>query len=456
MSVRIGCGAGYAGDRLEGAVELTSRADLDYLVLECLAERTMALATARRRQDPALGYDAALAPRMEALLPLCRRRADGPSGRPTRLVSNLGAANPAAAAERTAEIASRLGLHGLLVGAVEGDDVLDDLDRPELADRPVWETGEPLGKSLDEVDWAHAYIGAEALLPALEMGCDVVLAGRVADPSLFVAPLAHELGWSLDDWDLLGRGTMVGHLLECSTSVSGGYFADPGLKDVPGLDDVGMPLAVVDADGTAVVTKSPGQGGAVRIATCREQLLYEIHDPAAYLTPDVTADFSGAQLTQVGVDEVGVTGGRGRARPDELKVIMGVRDGFIGEGEISYAGPGALNRARLAADVVQTRLDRQAVPCERLRVELIGYDSVLGPIARRSATGEPFEVRLRIAARTPTAADAARIGEEVEALTITGPAGGSGKRSSSRPVVSVRSTSVPRSLVRTRVTTVRS
>jgi hypothetical protein len=313
-----------------------------------------------------------------------------------------------------------------------------------------------LADTLDEVEWAHAYVGADAVLPALAQGCDVVLAGRVADPSLFVAPLAHELGWRLDDWDLLGRGTMVGHLLECGASVTGGYFADPGRKDVANLADIGMPLAQVAADGTAVLGKTPGLGGQVSIATCREQLLYEIHDPAAYLTPDVTADFSGAQLCQSGRDQVTVRGGRGRRRPDELKVIMGVRDGFIGEGEISYAGPGAIDRARVAAGVVQARLCRQGVAYDRLHVELIGHDSVLGPIARRLAPPDPFEVRLRIAARTGTPSDAARIGEEVEALTITGPAGGAGKRSSTRPVVSVRSTSVPRSAVRTKVTTVRS
>jgi hypothetical protein len=454
--VRIGCGAGYAGDRLEAAVELAARADLDYLVLECLAERTMALATARRRSDPSLGYDASLDARMEALLPVCRERSRAGAGPPTRLVSNLGAANPRAAATRTAEVAGRLGLTGLLVAAVDGDDVLAVLDHPDLADRTVWETGKRLGDELAEVDWAHAYIGADALLPALEQGCDVVLAGRAADPSLFVAPLVHALGWRLDAWESLGRATMVGHLLECGAGVTGGYFADPGHKDVTGLPKVGMPIASVAADGSATLTKTPGSGGELSIATCREQLLYEIHDPSAYLTPDVTADFTGAQLTQVGRDEVEVSGGSGRRRPGELKVIMGVRDGFIGEGEISYAGPGALDRARLASDVVQARLRRQGIWYEQLHVELIGHDSVLGPIARRLAPPDPFEVRLRVAARTRSPAVAARIGEEVEALTITGPAGGAGKRSSTRPVVSVRSTTIPRRMVRTRITTVRS
>ncbi|WP_291409011.1 acyclic terpene utilization AtuA family protein [Actinophytocola sp.] len=436
--VRIGCGAGYAGDRLEAAAELAERGDLDYLVLECLAERTLALAYARKRRDPSLGYDAGLRTRMETLLPTCARG--------TTLVSNLGAANPRGALDATVEIAGRLGLTGMLIGAVDGDNVLEQLDG---LDRTVWETGQPIGEALGEVDWAHAYLGADALLPALRAGCRVVLAGRIADPSLFVAPLMHEFGWAADDWHRLGRGTMVGHLLECGSSVTGGYFAEPGRKDVPDLTGIGMPIAEVDPDGTAVVCKTPGTGGQVSERTCKEQLLYEIHDPAAYLTPDVTADFSRAALAPAGQDRVAVSGGSGRVRPDELKVVMGVRDGFIGEGEMSYAGPGALSRARLSAEIVRDRLDRQGVHYTGLRTEFIGYDSVLGPIARRAEPPEPFEVRLRIAARTATERAAAIVGAEVEALTITGPAGGAGKRSSARAVVSVRSTSIPRSLVHT-------
>lgn len=447
--MRIGCGAGYAGDRLEAAVDLVSRGELDYLVLECLAERTMALATALRRSDPTLGYDSALAARMEALLPLCARR----PGRPTRLISNLGAANPLAAAERTAEIAGRLGLTDLLVGAVDGDNVLDRLAE---VDAQLLETSEPVRDILPAVRWAHAYVGAEALVPALRAGCDVVIGGRIADPSLFVAPLAYEFGWALDDWALLGSGTLVGHLLECGSSVTGGYFADPGRKDVTGMSDVGMPIADVAPDGTATITKTPGSGGSVSVRTCREQLLYEIHDPAGYLTPDVTADFSRAGLADAGPDRVALSGGSGRSRPDLLKVIMGVDDGFIGEGEMSYAGPNAIGRARLAAEIVQDRLRRQRIRFSSLRTDYIGHDSTLGPIARRLAPPDPFEVRLRIAARTSTLAEAHRIGEEVEALTITGPAGGCGKRSAARAVVSVRSTLVPRSLVTNRLTTFRS
>lgn len=442
--IRIGAGAGYAGDRLEAAELLVRQGNLDYVVLECLAERTLALAHSRRKADPSAGYDALLAVRMQALLPACAAR----DGRPTRLVSNLGAANPAAALAATAEIASALGLHGWRIAAVEGDDVLADL---EGLDRPIWETGEPLAELLGEIRWAHAYLGADALLPGLRADCQVVLGGRIADPSLFVAPLMHEFGWAANDWDRLGKGTVVGHLLECGAAVTGGYFADPGRKDVERLVDVGMPIAEVYSDGSATISKTPGSGGQVSRATVREQLLYEIHDPSSYLTPDVTADFSAAVLDEVADDCVAVSGISGHKRPDELKVILGVADGFIGEGEMSYAGSGCLARARAAAAIAEQRLTGPGRPCSSLRVEYIGYDSILGPITGRAEPPEPPEVRLRIAGRTNSKREAVQIGEEVEALTLTGPAGGCGKRSSWREISSVRSTSIPRDRIRIRM-----
>lgn len=278
-----------------------------------------------------------------------------------------------------------------------------------------------------------------------------MLGGRIADPSLFLAPLMHEFGWAANDWDRLGKGTVVGHLLECGAAVTGGYFADPGRKDVDRLVDIGMPIAEVHSDGSATISKTPGSGGQVSLATVREQLLYEIHDPSSYLTPDVSADFSGAMLDKISADRVAVSGISGRKRPDELKVILGVADGFIGEGEMSYAGSGCLARARAAAAIAEQRLTGPGRPCSSLRVEYIGYDSILGPITGRAEPPEPPEVRLRIAGRTSSRRAAVRIGEEVEALTLTGPAGGCGKRSSWREVSSVRSTSIPRDRIRIRM-----
>ncbi len=438
-TVRIGCGAGFSGDRIEPAVELAARGEVNYLVFECLAERTIALAQQAKSRDRNSGYDPLLVARMEAVLGECRKRG-------TTIVTNMGAANPAAAAEAVGDVARRLGLSGVSVAAVTGDDVRRLMD---TGDYLVTETGEPVRNLGDRLVAANAYIGAPSILEALSRGANVVITGRAADPSLFVAPLAHEFGWSLDKWPELGRATLVGHLLECAGQVSGGYFADPGRKDVPALGDLGFPIAEVPERGPVIVTKVPRSGGIVTPATCKEQLLYEIHDPAAYVTPDVVADFSGVRIQEAGADRVSVDGATGRARPETLKVSLACRDDFIGEGQISYAGAGAVDRARLAADIVVERLKRGAIAPKEIRCDLIGLNSLHG--SRLGADSSPYEVRLRVAARTSSLAAAHAVANEVESLYTNGPAGGGGATKSAREVLALLSTYIPRELVRCEV-----
>ena len=435
--VRLGGGAGYAGDRVEPAVELTERGEIDYLVFECLAERTIALAQQAKRRDPSLGYDPMLETRMRAVLPVCR-------GRGVRIVTNSGAANPVAAAERVREIARSLGLPRIRIAAVTGDDVLQCLERPGLR---LVETGGLVAALADRIISANAYIGAAPIVEALAGGADVVITGRAADPALFLAPLVHELGWRMDDWDRLGQGTAVGHLLECAGQVTGGYFADPGFKDVADLARLGYPIGEVHEDGSVVVSKVAGSGGCITEATCKEQLLYEIHDPASYLTPDVVADFSEVTVTEVARDRVRVEGGRGRPHPRTLKVSIGLLDGWMGEGSVSYAGPGAVARGRLALEIVAERLRLTGVRCTEIRFDLVGVDALHGPeLSRRS--GEPYEVRARVAGRAESREEAARIVNEVEALYTNGPAGGGGVAKQVREVVAVVSTLLPRELVK--------
>ncbi|PHP89875.1 MULTISPECIES: acyclic terpene utilization AtuA family protein [Burkholderia] len=434
--VRIGAGAGYSGDRIEPAVELAEHGQLDYLVFECLAERTIAIAQQARRNDPALGYDPLLDARMQAVLPVAAVKR-------VRIVSNMGAANPRAAARRTARIAQSLGIAGLKVAAVEGDDVLDVVLRGAFR---FEESGDEVAAYRDRIVSANAYLGAAPIVDALAAGADVVLTGRVADPSLFAAPLIHAFGWRMDDWDALGQATVVGHLLECAGQVTGGYFADPGYKDVPNLARLGFPIGEVTADGSVVITKVPHAGGRVSAATCKEQLLYEIHDPARYLQPDVVADFTRVAVAEEATDRVRVTGGRGAARPDTLKVSVAYVDGWIGEGQISYGGPGALARARLALDIVRERLALTGVAATELRFDLIGVDALYGD-ATPAVRGEPAEVRVRVAGRAANAAEAARIGNEVETLYTNGPAGGGGAFKSTREVIAVQSVLLPRSAV---------
>ncbi|RVU17712.1 acyclic terpene utilization AtuA family protein [Methylobacterium oryzihabitans] len=435
-TIRIGAGAGFSGDRIEPAVELAERGDVQYLVFECLAERTIALAQQARMRDPGAGYDPLLAARMRAVLRPCRDRG-------IRIVTNMGAANPVAAAAAVAAVARELGLDGLRIAAVTGDDVLDAvLD----GDHRLDETGEPVSALGDRLVSANAYLGAGPIVAALAQGADVVVTGRAADPAMFLAPLVHEFGWSMSDWTRLGRGTVVGHLLECAGQVTGGYFADPGVKDVPDLARLGFPLAEVAEDGTATVTKVPGSGGRVTTATCKEQLLYEVHDPARYLQPDVVADFSGVRVSEAGFDRVRVEGGDGAPRTGLLKVSVGYRDSWVGEGQISYAGAGAVARGRLALDIVAERLRMTGVATRETRFELIGVDAILGPALSADAP-EPREVRVRVVGRTDDRAEAERIGQEVESLYLNGPAGGGGATKSAREIVGIRSLLLPEAAV---------
>lgn len=437
-TLRIGSGAGYSGDRIEPAVELAEQGDLDYLVFECLAERTIALAQQARINDPEGGYDPLLSERMRRVLPFVGVKA---GRRRLRVITNMGAANPLSAAVEVRRIASELGVD-LKVAAVVGDDVLSAL-------QPEWllDNGQTVGSLGERLISANAYLGVDAILEALGADADVVITGRVADPSLFLAPQMFEFGWAADDWQRLGRGTLVGHLLECAGQVSGGYFADPGFKDVDDLARLGFPLAEISADGEALITKVSGSGGRVSRATCIEQLIYEVHDPAAYLTPDVTADFSQVGFVEEGSDRVRAQGAGGRARPEQLKVSVGYLEGWIGEGQMSYGGPGAVARAQLARDVVLKRLELIGVKMQDVRAELIGMDALHGP----RSTVEPWEVRLRVAARCAARSDAVRVGNEVETLYTNGPSGGGGASKSVRQVVAVASLLLPRGAVNPRI-----
>lgn len=434
--IRIGAGAGFQGDRLAPAVDLAERGQLDYLVFECLGERTIALAQKARMENPSGGYDPLLERRMRAVLPACFRNG-------TRIVTNMGAANPQAAAARTVEVARELGLTGLKVAAVTGDDVLDRIGALVLD-----ETGAPARALGDRLVSANAYVGVGGLVSALAAGADVVICGRASDPTLFLAPLVHEFGWARDDWPRLGRGVLVGHLLECAAQITGGYFADPGVKDVPDLANIGHPLAEVGSDGTATITKLPGTGGRITRATCIEQLLYEIHDPSRYLQPDVVADFSGVTFEETAPDRIAVTGAGGSPATGQLKVSVGYRDGWVGEGQISYGGANCVARGKMAIELVQARLAPMGAAIREARGELIGVNSVW-PDAR-AGVGTP-EVRMRYAARCDSAETARRVSQEVEGLYLAGPAGGGGVTGSQREVLAIASTLMPAVEVKTQV-----
>lgn len=438
MTIRLGCGAGFGGDRIDAATDLAVRGELDYLIFECVAERTLALGQLARKRDPETGYNIHLVKRLEAVLPACRENG-------TTIVTNMGVANPGKAGEVTVETARRLGLPGVRVAVVEGDDVSHLINQDTLLPE--------LGKTVREIGLrmvaANAYLGGDVIAEALKSDPAVVITGRVADPSLVVGPLAHRFGWSFDNWEAMGRATLVGHLLECAALVTGGYFADPGYKDVENLAYIGYPMAEVEADGSAVITKLADTGGAVIPHTIKEQLFYEVHDPRAYLTPDVIANFADVRLAEVGLNRVAVSGATGRQRPDQLKVTVGFDGGFLAEGGMSYAGPGALERGQLAAAIVRERMENLHHCKDEIRLDLIGANALHATAEHREVDTQ--DVRLRAAIRTTDKVMAETLLAEVEGLYNCGPAAPGGFRGALTPSVVTHAAFIDRAAVETSI-----
>lgn len=434
--LRIGAGASFADDRIAPAVDLAERGELDYLVFECLAERTVARENLTRMKDPEKGYTPRLMDRIGAVLPACLKHG-------VRIVSNMGAANPLAAARLIRSHAQEHAMGDASCAVVLGDDVSDLLrSRPGL---PLMENAQPLESILPRMVSANAYLGADAVCRALETGARIVITGRVADPSLFLAPAMHHYGWRYDDWPRLASGTAAGHLLECCAQVSGGCFADPGRKEVPDLARLGFPFADVAADGRFWIGKLADAGGRVDLATCKEQLLYELHDPAAYITPDCVLDITDLELLQAAPDYVSFKGARALPRTPTYKVIVGYHDGYIGEGQISYAGINAVPKAKCAAEIVRQRLADRGFLYSETRVDLIGMSSLHGMGEGRP---EPYEVRMRLACRTDDRKAAEAVGFEVRALHVNGPGGGAGGSDPVvREVLAVQSVLLQRKLV---------
>lgn len=442
--VRIGVGAGMADDRIGPALQLLEHCDLDYLVCECLAERTIARETLSRKHDGAKGYNPMLEERMRAFLPWCRDKN-------VRLVSNMGAANPVGAAQAALDIGTDMGWQDLKCAAVVGDDVADRVrQHPELRlmDRDL-----PLEAILPQLASANAYLGADMVRDALATGAQVVMTGRVADPSLFLGVALHHHGWSYDDLPRLAAGTIMGHLLECSAQVTGGYFADPGKKDVPRLAELAYPYADLYDDGELYICKPDGSGGRLDRMTCTEQALYEIHDPRAYITPDCVLNLDGLHFEEQTVDRVGVRGIRAGARTDSYKVVVGYFDGWIGTGEVAYAGVNAIARARLAADTVKERFRLDGGVATEFQVDLIGISSLHGEYPQ-SMAGNPYEVRLRVAARCPDKKSAHLLGDHVRQLNMQGPYGAGGPVNlGAKEIVAVDAVLIPRDWVNPQVVT---
>ncbi len=438
--LRIGAGSAWWGDRVEPAALNAEKGDLDYLCFETMAEATISAAQVRARRDPTFpGYDTYLDDRMRAVLPHCLRRS-------TKIISNQGWINPDGAAERIVYWLRELGARGLKVAAISGGLITDRV--LQLTDR-ILENGQPTSTLAPNLVSAEVYLGAEPIVEALKQGAHIVVSGRVADPSIFMAPMMYEFGWDALDHSRLGPGNGIGHLMECGAQVTGGYFPDPGFKDVPQPWNLAFPIAEVEPDASAVITKVAGTGGAVNLMTVKEQLLYEVHDPANYLTPDVVVDFTTTQLEQVGPDRVRVTHLSGKPRTPTLKVSIGCTEGYIGEDMFFYAGPGALRRAQLAKRILEERFKIVKLDAEEVRIDFLGMNAIHGGMSPMGRP-EPYEIAVRVAARTKTREEAIKVGREVDGMAVSG-VGMTGKRvphqDRTREVIGVWSSLVPREKV---------
>ena len=441
---RIGSGAGFSGDRIDApqsvVAEIAAAEQGGAIIFETMGERTLALGQIARREDPNKGYEPLLEDLLEPILARCIEAG-------IVVVGNFGVANPPAAAAAIGRMAARLGLGPIRVAVVSGDDLLGKVD---LGSTERWDGDGRLPRLNGDVIAVNAYLGARAVAEAIVAGAHVVVTGRIADPALALGPLVAHFGWSWDDLDRMAAGTLVGHLLECGSQVSGGFFADPGVKDVPDPANIGFPIAEVEADGSFVITKAHGTGGLVDLRTVKEQLLYEIHDPAAYLTPDVTLDLTSVEVVQAGRDRVRVSGAKGHPAPPTLKAMVSYHGDWLGEAEISYAGPNALARARLAMTTIGERIHRRGLDL-RHRADIIGtvsaFDSDTGDLLNTFDAGAAGDYRVRFAFGSASHAAVSSAVQEVNALYCCGPAGGGGVRQSIRPRVRTQSHLVPRELV---------
>ncbi len=410
-----------------------------------MAEATISAAQVRKRKDPSFGgYDTWLDDRMNAVLPGCLANN-------TKIISNQGWINPIGAAERVIYWLKKIGAHGVRVAAINGGLITDDVIKNTDI---ILESGLPTSTLSDSIVSGEVYLGAAPIVEALKGGAHIVITGRVADPSLFAAPLMYEFGWNEDDYHALGVANGIGHLLECGAQITGGYFADPGFKDIDKPWDLAFPIAEVTNDGTAVITKLDHTGGAVNLQTVKEQLLYEVHDPANYITPDVIVDFSATNLRQVDTNRVEVSGITGKKKTSTLKVSIGCVEGHIGEDMFFYAGEGAMRRARLAEEILRERFKIVNLDAEELRIDFLGHNAIHGKMTPDTAA-DPYEVAVRVAARCKNRSESEKIGREVDGMAVSG-VGMTGKRvphqDRTREIIGVWSSLIKRELVSPTIT----
>lgn len=444
--IRIGAGQGFYGDSLLPAIETAKNGNVQYLCFDSLAELTLAILQKDRQRDPAKGYAKDISVTMKELLPLVKEKG-------IKILTNAGGMNPLGAQQEVLRIAGGLGMEGLKVAVVTGDDVLDQLEEWKRQGLPLahMEDGRDAASISSRIVFANAYLGAGPVVEALRQGADVIVTGRTTDSALFLAPLIYEFGWEEEDWNRLAQGLLMGHLMECSGQAAGGNFSGDW-QAVEHLDRIGFPVAEVQEDGQFILTKTEGTGGLVSVDTVKEQLLYEIHDPAAYITPDVVVDLTEVQLQHAGGNRVRVTGALGKERPDTLKVVMGYTDGWLGQAIWGYSWPDALEKARAADRIIRSQMQRMGLQYEEVHTDYLGYNSLHGPLAKEPSE-ELNEVYLRMAVRAGSREEAAKLSRLVPPLMLSGPPSMGGFLGMLKPreLLGMWSCLVPRAIVESRV-----
>lgn len=440
--IRLGSATGWARDRFEPAMQLVNHGDINYLCFDSMSEVTMSAVQVQRMENPSTyPYDPYLEPRISPILKECKNKG-------IKIITNQGWLDPLAAAKKIIEIAQKQGIEDLKVAAVSGGIITDSICEMNLN---FIETDSPIAEKHSSIVSAEVYLGAQGIVEALKHDADVVITTRVADACVYLGPLAYEFGWGFEEHHKIAKGMIIGHLLECGSQVSGGYFADPGYKDVPDLYNVGNPIAEITEE-KILISKVPNTGGLVSEATCKEQLLYEVQNPARYLCPDVIADLTKVTFKEIEKNVVEVfINDAGLPKTSTLKALIGLKEGYMAEEMVLFAGPGALERAELTKEIIRKRFDQAGIKTDEIRMDYIGINSV----HRESSPdikNEPYEVILRIAIKTQNREDAEKLRQEIDPLAVNG-VSGTGKWATSspgsrvRPIVGLNSALIPREAI---------
>ncbi|MBF0528650.1 MAG: DUF1446 domain-containing protein [Deltaproteobacteria bacterium] len=441
-TIRIGGGQGFWGDSNDAAIHMVKKGDLHYLACDYLAELTLSIMQRQRQRNPEKGF-------AHDFIIMLRDILKESLIKNVKILSNAGGMNVTGAVNEIVKLAAKLQVKDFKIGYVLGDDLLDDLQKLQSNGVALknFDDGRDFAEIKDKVVNANVYYGHEPIKKCLEMGAHIVITGRATDSSLFLAPLAHEFGWKTDEWSKLARGIIVGHLLECGGQGSGGNF-DYGWRSVPGLEELGYPIAAVRDTDEIVITKAPDCGGLISVETCKEQLLYEIHDPANYITPDVVVDISQAKLTGIEKNRVRLEDVSGKPRPDQLKLCIGYLAGYKIEGYLPFSWPDALDKAKAAAEIILKRLEKKGLKANRVRVDYLGVNALHGPVAP-PPSGELNEVVLRIAIQTDDKKEAEKLAPEFSPIILNGPPGSCffGGRPKATEIIALWPTLIPRESV---------